>query len=149
MKNSILEIKDIVKRTNYNLNYDYLFNFINNSLELINEFYEESVIDIKKIIGKLSVLILVAGIKNNCDFENIINEMYKIKVDEEFEINLITDKIECVDLIFNTLYDIYNSIKLFGSLNDEEVFEAFRKFHLICEFYCISIEECINLSINS
>ncbi|MDY3050720.1 MAG: hypothetical protein SOR31_03695 [Parvimonas sp.] len=148
IKEILIDIKKGVILKNLSLNDKYFFELSKTLNEFSIAVFEEDRISIKENLGKTAILFSVAGFINNCTFENIYNDFYKVIIPEEKDLLSITSKSDVINLINIEIAEISQELKLYTKITDDDIINIYHYLFLISKFYNFDFEKVVSEVIN-
>ncbi|WP_150262755.1 hypothetical protein [Parvimonas micra] len=149
MINEILnDVKKAVILNKLTLDDKYFFELNKSLNELSIAVFEENRLSIKENLGKAVILFSVAGVINNCTFENIYDDFYKVIIPEEKDLLSITSKADVINLINMEITEIYKDLNLYLKITDDDIINIYHYLFLISKFYNMNFEKVVLEAIN-
>lgn len=149
MINEILnDVKKAVILKKITLDDKYFFELNKSLNELSIAVFEENRLAIKENLGKTIILFSVAGVINNCTFENIYDDFYKVIIPEEKDLLSITSKTDVINLINMEITEIFKELNLYSKITDDDIINIYHYLFLISKFYNMNFEKVILEAIN-
>ena len=149
MINEILnDVKKAVILNKLTLDDKYFFELNKSLNELSIAVFEENRLSIKENLGKVVILFSVAGVINNCTFENIYDDFYKVIIPEEKDLLSITSKADVINLINMEITEIYKDLNLYLKITDDDIINIYHYLFLISKFYNMNFEKVVLEAIN-
>lgn len=149
MINEILnDVKKAVILNKLTLDDKYFFELNKSLNELSIAVFEENRLSIKENLGKAVILFSVSGVINNCTFENIYDDFYKVIIPEEKDLLSITSKADVINLINMEITEIYKDLNLYLKIADDDIINIYHYLFLISKFYNMNFEKVVLEAIN-
>lgn len=149
MINEILnDVKKAVILNKLTLDDKYFFELNKSLNELLIAVFEENRLSIKENLGKTIILFSLAGVINNCTFENIYDDFYKVIIPEERDLLNITSKTDVINLINMEVTEIFKDLNLYLKITDDDIINIYHYLFLISKFYNMNFEKVVLEAIN-
>lgn len=110
IKEILNDVKKGVILKRLKLDEKYFFELQKTISDFVVAVFEEDRLSVKENLGKTAILFSIAGVINDCTFENIYDDFYKVIIPEEKELLSITNKNDVTNLINMEITDIYKGL---------------------------------------
>ncbi|MBK1468642.1 hypothetical protein [Parvimonas parva] len=143
IKEILNDVKKGVILKRLKLDEKYFFELQKTISDFVVAVFEEDRLSVKENLGKTAILFSVAGVINDCTFENIYDDFYKVIIPEEKELLSITNKNDVTNLINMEITDIYKDLNLSFKITDEDIVNIYHYLFLISKFYNFDFEKAV------